>query len=148
MNRFTTYRYRLGLLGIGFALSLGVNAGAHADVVAVVSAKSALKSLSKRQIADIFLGRQIRYPDGQVAVPVDQAVGATSRDEFYASFAALSPEQLKAHWAKIVFTGRGKPPKAVASAAEVKKLIGADPLTIGYLDRSAVDDSVKVLAPP
>jgi hypothetical protein len=37
---------------------------------------------------------------------------------------------------------------AVSSGAEVKHLIAANPLAISYIERSAVDSSVKVLNPP
>ena len=53
--------------------------------------------------------------------------------------------QMKAHWAKIIFTGRGHPPEEAANSAEVKKLIVNNPNAIGYIDKSLVDATVKVL---
>jgi len=53
--------------------------------------------------------------------------------------------QLKAHWSKIIFTGRGKPPKAVATGVELRKLIASNAQSIGYIDRELVDDSVRVV---
>jgi ABC-type phosphate transport system substrate-binding protein len=53
---------------------------------------------------------------------------------------------VKAHWSKIVFTGRGQPPRQASNASEAKKLIAENPNAIGYIDHSAVDASVRVLA--
>jgi ABC-type phosphate transport system substrate-binding protein len=133
---------------ITLALGLVLGAAVRADVVAVVSSKNPLASLSKSQVADIFLGKTVRFPDGTLAVPIDQEDGSAARAEFYATFAGKSPAQIKSHWTKIIFTGRGQPPVAVSSDAEVKHLIAANPQSISYIERSAVDGSVKVVNPP
>src|ERR1700730_3515281 len=121
---------------------------AKADVVTVVSAKSAITSLSKNQAADIFLGRTNHFPNGAQAVPVDLPEGSAVRDEFYEKVAGKSPSQLKAHWSKIIFTGRGQPPKTVADAAELKKMLAANLSAIGYIDETQVDPSVRVVGTP
>ena len=136
------------LATVAFALlSVGGNAAA-ADIVAVVSSASAITELSKAQISEIFLGRVSRFPNGALAVPIDQEEGSQARDEFYLAYTGKSPAQLKAHWAKIVFTGRGQPPKAVPNSSEIRRLLAANPQAIGYLERSAVDSSVRVLIQP
>jgi ABC-type phosphate transport system substrate-binding protein len=137
----------IGLRLVALALSLCASV-ATADVVVVVSAKSPVAPLSKNQIVDIFLGKTSHFPDGSVAVPIDQAEGAAARDEFYTGLASKSEAQLKAYWSKIIFTGRGQPPREVANGIEVKKFIAANPAAIGYIERSLVDDSVKVVLSP
>ncbi len=135
-----------GIASIGIAMILGLAAAAsRADVVAVVSAKSPIASLSKAQVADIFLGRVSQFPDGMQAVPVDQPEGSAARDEFYLKLAGRSPAQIKAYWSKIIFTGRGQPPKEVPDGIEMKKRIAHDIDAIGYIDASLVDASVRVV---
>ncbi len=135
---------RAGIVVIGCALSL--SAGVAADeVVAVVSARNPVTTLNKNQVVDIFLGKASRFPDGSLAVPIDQVEGSAARDEFYARYAGRTPAQLKAHWSKIIFTGRGQPPREVSNSLEVKKLFAENPNAIGYIEQSLVDDSVKVL---
>jgi ABC-type phosphate transport system substrate-binding protein len=135
------------LSAVGLALSLAAGT-ARADVVAVVSSRNAMTALSKSQVADIFLGRAGRFPDGVPAMPIDQAEGSAARDEFYAKVAGKSPAQLKAHWSKIIFTGRGKPPTSVANSVDVKKRVVENPAAIGYIERSLVDSSVRILLTP
>ena len=122
-------------------------AGARADdVVAVVSARSPIIALNSSQVADIFLGKTSRFPDGTLAVPIDQQEDSPAREKFYSQLTGKSPAQVKAHWAKIIFTGRGQPPRQVATNAEAKKVIADNPGAIGYIEASQVDSSVKVLA--
>jgi ABC-type phosphate transport system substrate-binding protein len=142
-----TLTNRTGLAVFGLALSLAT-AGATADVVAVVSAKSPVTALSKSQVVDIFLGRASRFPNGVQAVPIDQADGSVARAEFYAKVADKSAAQLKAYWSKIIFTGRGQPPPAVSNSNEVKKRLSENPAAIGYIDANSVDDTVKVVLGP
>lgn len=116
------------------------------DVVAVVSAKSPVTSLNAGQVADIFLGKTNRFPDGTQAMPIDLVEDSPARDRFYAQYTGKSPAQVKAHWSKIIFTGRGQPPRQASTPNEVKKLIADNPNAIGYIDQSQVDNSVRVLA--
>ena len=127
------------------ALASAASAGAE-DVVAVVSAKSPVASLSAAQVADIFLGKASRFPDGSPALPIDLQEDSPARERFYAQFTGKSPAQVKAHWSKIIFTGRGQPPVQAASGVQARKMIADNPNAIGYIDQSLVDGSVRVLA--
>jgi ABC-type phosphate transport system substrate-binding protein len=135
-------RIAIALLAISPALG---GAWASADVVAVVSAKSAVQSLTSDQLADIFLGRVSRFPNGLLALPIDLRDGSPERDRFYAKVTGKTPAQVKAYWSKIIFTGRGQPPKAVASDLDVKKFVAANVGAIGYIDTALLDDTVRAL---
>jgi ABC-type phosphate transport system substrate-binding protein len=135
---------RIGLVAIALGLCLS-SAIVKADVVAVVSAKSPITALSMNQVADIFFGKASRFPNGLRAFPVDQAEGSAVRDEFYSKVVGKTAAQLKAYWSKIIFTGRGQPPPSVLNSIEMKKRISENLAAIGYIDRSVVDDSVRVV---
>jgi ABC-type phosphate transport system substrate-binding protein len=137
---------RVGARTAGLALVFAAAAAAAgAEVVVVVSGESDVTTLREQQITDIFLGRMHRLPDGKPVTPIDQAEGSQVRDEFYSSLTGRSPAQIKAHWAKIIFTGRGEPPRQVADSDAVKDLVAANPAAIGYIDSSSVDDTIRVL---
>ena len=142
-----TVRSRIEAAALALALTLAVSS-VMADVVAVVSSTSPITSLSKAQVTDIFLCKVNRFPNGALAVPIDEAEGSPAREEFYVLYAGKSSAQVMSYWAKIIFTGRGQPPKAVASSLEVRKLLAANPQAIGYIERSSVDSSVKILSQP
>jgi ABC-type phosphate transport system substrate-binding protein len=142
-----TFRSCINSAALALALALLVDT-VTADVVAVVSSTSTITSLSNAQVTDIFFGKVSRFPNGTLAVPIDQVEGSPARDEFYATFASKSAAQVKSLWAKIIFTGRGQPPRTVANSIEVRKLLAANPQAIGYIERSSVDNSVKILVQP
>jgi len=135
-------RIAIALLAISPTLT---GAGAGTDVVAVVSSQSAVRVLTQDQLADIFLGRVSRFPNGVLAVPIDLREGSPERDQFYAKITGKTPAQVKAYWSKIIFTGRGQPPKAVLTDLDVKKFIAANAGAIGYIDAALLDDSVRAL---
>ncbi len=121
-------------------------AGARAaDIVPVVSAKSHVRELNPDQVADIFLGKTSRFPDGTQALPIDQSEESPARERFYAQLTGKSPAQLRAYWAKTISTGRGHPPRQLAGSAEAKKLVAQNPNAIAYIDASLVDDTVRVV---
>jgi ABC-type phosphate transport system substrate-binding protein len=94
---------------------------------------------------DIFLGKDNDFPGDGPAVPIDQDESSAEREEFYQKFAGKSRAQIKAFWSKMIFTGRGQPPREASNDIEMKKLIVNQPGAIGYIDRKLVDDSVKIV---
>ena len=118
-------------------------ANAYADTVVIVSAKSSVSSLSKEQVADLFLGKETSLA-GDSAVLVDMPDGAI-REAFYDKVAGRTLAQVKATWSKLMFTGKGIPPKEVATPADVKKAVAASTHAVGYVDSAQVDASVKAV---
>jgi ABC-type phosphate transport system substrate-binding protein len=129
-----------GLLGA--PLAHGAAAG---ELVVIVSSKSPVTSLRPEQVADIFLGQIANFPGGLEAVALDQRVGSPERDEFYNKVAAKTRPLVKAYWTKMIFTGRGQPPKEIGGSAAVRKMVADNPSLIGYIDKSALDASVKTV---
>lgn len=116
-----------------------------AQFVVVVSAKNPVKTLSRNQVVDIFLGKTTQFPNGEQAIPIDQPEGTPVRDEFYATVSGKSAAQLKAHWSKIIFTGRGLPPAEVQNSNKLKQTLAENPAAIGYIDQRDLDNSVRAL---
>lgn len=128
------------------ALVFGLAAvGASAQVAVVVNPKSPTASMTADQVAGIFLGKSSTLPSGATAAAVDQAESAAIRETFYTKVTGKQSAQVKAAWSRLVFSGKGTPPKELASSAEVKKFVAANPDAIGYIEKSAVDGSVKVV---
>lgn len=135
---------RMKHLLVAFALGLTAFA-ASAQVAVVVNPKSATTAMSADQVASIFLGKTSTLPSGATAAAADQAESAAIRETFYTKITGKQSAQVKAAWSRLVFSGKGTPPKELASSAEVKKFVAANPDAIGYIEKSAVDGSVKVV---
>jgi len=116
---------------------------APSELVVIVSARSPVTALRPDQVAAIFLGQSVRFPDGAEAIPLDQRLGAPLRDEFYLRVTSKTPPLLKAWWSKMVFTGRGQPPAEAADSAAVRRRVAEHPELVGYIDRNALDASVR-----
>lgn len=112
---------------------------ASAEIVVIVNKENPASRMFSEQASQFFLGKSAMF------TPVDQAEGSKIRADFYQKVADKDAAQVKAIWSKLVFTGKATPPKEYKSNAEVKKAVAEDPKAIGYIDKSAVDDSVKVI---
>jgi ABC-type phosphate transport system substrate-binding protein len=118
---------------------------AQAEIAVVVHPSNA-SALDSSAISRIFLGKLKSFDGGGQAVPINQESSMAATDEFNSKVLNKSGSQLKSYWSKLVFTGKGTPPKVVANDAEVISLISANPNLIGYIDASAVTGNVKVIA--
>lgn len=116
-----------------------------AELVVIVSARNPVSVLRADQVADIFLAQTGRFLGGDEAMALDLPVGSPLRDEFYSKVATKSPALMKAYWTKMVFTGRGQPPRELPTSAAVRKMVAENPSMIGYIDRAALDASVKTV---
>lgn len=116
-----------------------------AETSVIVSASNGNASLDKATVSKIFLGKAKSFPDGTQALPVDQDEGSAVRDAFNSNVLGKSDSQLKSYWSRLIFTGKGTPPKPSGDDAAVKGLVANNPNIIGYIDSSAVDATVKVV---
>jgi len=114
--------------------------------VAVVVHPSNSAALDADAIAQIYLGRSKSFPDGKPALPVGHAEGSPATAIFNQKVLNKSNSQIKAYWSKLVFTGKGTPPKELGSDAEIVELVSQNPNVIGYVSKASVSDKVKVLA--
>jgi ABC-type phosphate transport system substrate-binding protein len=127
-------------------LTTAITATAAMAEVAVIVHPSNAATVDQAEITRLFTGRGTTFNNGSKATPLNMAESAASRGEFDSKVLSKSSSQMKAYWSKLVFTGKGTPPKELNSDAEMKAAVAADATAIGYIDAAAVDGSVKVLA--
>jgi ABC-type phosphate transport system substrate-binding protein len=119
------------------AVNMMLVAVAQADVVVIGNLAAA--PMSKDEVTQFFLGKS------QAMKPVDRSSSDPIKAQFYQKLSGQDLSQVKATWSRLVFTGKASAPKELADAAAVKKAVAADPKAIGYIDKSEVDATVKVL---
>ncbi len=117
-----------------------------AEVVVVVSSQNPTETLSRAQIADIYLGRMNRLPSGNPVQPIDLSGSSPVRSEFYSRYLGQSQSQIKAHWMKLIFTGRGQPPPTVSSQDAMAEAVAQNPDAIGYLSPDFLDERLRVVS--
>lgn len=155
MNLTASFAPRFRRLRPAFALALILvpSSGARAaqaspvadTVVVVVSADSPVTEITRLHLADLYLGRTTRFPNGEPAEAIDQGTTSAGRADFYERYIGRSLAEIKAHWSRLIFTGRGRPPRDVTGGEEMRQLVAENPGTIGYLERRLVDGSVRIV---
>lgn len=124
---------RIPSLIVAAALVAGASTVAHAEVTVIVHAGNGA-SLDDEAIANLFLGQTKTFAGGAEATPVNQKDSAGATGEFASRYLKKTPAQLRAFWAKQVFTGAGRPPKELDGDDAVIKFVAATPGAIGYIE--------------
>ena len=132
---------------IMFSLLLMLSTAAQAEPVVVVSASSSLGALTQDEVPQIFNG-QTRRVSGISVKPLDLPSRGGARNDFYQQVLGKSAEQMKSYWARMIFTGRGMPPREVSSEQEMVMLVGSNRNFVGYLDALLVTPDLKVVYRP
>ncbi|TVP50427.1 MAG: hypothetical protein EA345_05105 [Halomonas sp.] len=105
----------------------------------VVIGHPSASSLSKSQVADIYLGKT------RSGALYDLPEGSDLYALFYEQATGRNVSQVKSTWARIVFSGQAQAPSQLNDSNAVRSAVAENPNAIGYIEKSAVDDSVKVL---
>ena len=115
------------------------------EFVVVVNKSNAINALSKREIIDIYMGRYLTFPDGETSKPLDLPAQSTLKNDFYLKLVNKDEQKINAYWARLLFSGRAKPPTPSTSVEDAINKIAASQFAIGYIPLSQVTDEVKVV---
>lgn len=129
---------------IAFALLSVITATATAEISVIVHPSNDA-SISDADIKKIYLGKSAKFPNDTQAEPLDQKEGSAVRQQFLDAAIGKSEPQMKSHWSRLIFTGKGVPPKTLESDAAVVEAVAGDPQAIGFVDSAAVTGAVKVI---
>lgn len=114
-----------------------------ADMIIVGSPSCRVQSISKTELKSLYLGLSSSLDNQQIIV--------TDRDskELYEAFAdeylKKSPLVLKTYWARMLFTGKAKPPKQI-SYAQLATLENANGCQITYIAKEEYKSGLKRLS--
>ncbi len=144
MRMFACHRKTRWLV-VAFVLSIGFSGAALAEVLVIGNQDSGVGSLGEDQVAALYLGKVSKLPDGTVAEVIDLPAGSPVRVEFFKKILHKTEKQMRAYWAKRVFTGKGTPPATVSDEEAVVEWVAAGKGRIGYVSGATATDGVKVL---
>ncbi len=118
---------------------------ADGEVVVIGHPGIGFSSLSEQTIRDLYLGKTVQLGNGTRVEIIDLPVGHPVRNRFYIDIIGRDPGQMRAYWAKRIFTGKGTPPDTRPDERSVVRWVAAGQGRIAYVSADMVDDSVKVL---
>ena len=102
-------------------------------------------SLSRSQIAAIYLLRITAWPDGSHIVPVNREASSEVRERFTAAVLQEDGAALAAYWNEMHFMGK-EPPVVQESERAMLAFVQNVPGAIGYISASTAPVNVRVLA--
>ena len=126
-------------------LAMFITATASADLVIIGHPDDNIGSIDTDSVKKLFLGERKSFPNGLHATPINHVTGSPDREEFFSVVLSMPESNHKRHWSRKQASGAGSSPDEVSSHQEILKSIATTPGSIGYIDASKVDDSVKVL---
>ena len=103
------------------------------------------ESISKKDLARIFLKKRSKWTDGQAAEPVGQKRAPELRQRFSEEILGMSLDMVEPHWQAQVFSGRGTPPRTLAGDADVVDFVRRNPGAVGYVTGQAATSGVNVI---
>lgn len=118
---------------------------AHADLVLIAHLNSGIERLTQDEVINIYLGRYRRLASGIAAEPVDFPLDSEFRARFYRQLVNKNPAEINAYWARLVFSGKTRPPTIIDTVDGVLKHVASQPGAVAYLERAQVDGRVKVV---
>ena len=106
---------------------------AYADVVIVCNKSVSETSLTKKELRQIFLGKRVKWSDGTNIrfVTLDNP---DIHNEFLKKYLQKDGSQWNIYWKRMIFTGRGMPPKQLDSPDMMNEYISNTTGAIGYID--------------
>jgi hypothetical protein len=114
---------------------------ASADAIWVIGSRDApVSALTRQQVAGLYLG--LGMQDARLQ-PLDQG-DPELREKFYRAVADLSTASVRAHWAKQVFTGRGRPPQTLATEV-LERMADRNPAVVTYIPAGKLPPGSKIL---
>jgi ABC-type phosphate transport system substrate-binding protein len=99
--------------------------------------------VSRGALADIYLGRVVKWGNGQKINAVDQSARSPIRAEFAQSVLGKPVPEVLAYWRTAMVHGL-RPPKVKGSDEDVLAYVTSTPGAIGYISQSASLDGVSV----
>ncbi|WP_017443823.1 hypothetical protein [Gayadomonas joobiniege] len=114
-------------------------------IVVAVPLPNPVKSLTRRQIIDIYMGRYDTFPNGEPAFPIDYPSGSKIKQQFYLKLVNLPETKIRSYWSRLHFSGRARPPYSIDSRDELFKIIKLKPNSLFYLPKSDVTEEMKIV---
>ncbi len=125
--------------------ALMLSSTVYADVIIISNKKGPPDSLTASEIREIIHGKMKKWDNGQKILFVTM-VRSDVHKEFIRKFTRKSAAEFKNYWKKMLFTGRGIPPKSFKSEKQVIEYVAKNKGAIGYISSVPGTDEIKIIS--
>jgi ABC-type phosphate transport system substrate-binding protein len=134
------------ILVAGSTLVLRRAAAAGDEVDIIVNKANTVDDLPLADAKKVFMGDKSTWPSGKRVTILMLGPGQPERAAVLRQVYKMSEEDLGQYFVQAAFAGKvSAPPKDIASPAQMKQTVAANPGAIGYVKKEDVDDTVKVV---
>lgn len=139
--------FRVGSAVLGVVLAAGgAVSGEDYGFKVIVNSANPVTSITRTELASIFLKQETSWSDGQVALPVDQGENSSVRADFSRAVLRRPVAAVKSFWQKQIFSGSAVPPVEKNSNEDVVGYVGAFHGAVGYVaPMTSISSGVKVI---
>jgi ABC-type phosphate transport system substrate-binding protein len=113
--------------------------GQDVDVVIIGNQTVPEKPLSTTDVQNIFLGKKTKLNSTKITFVILKA--GEVHERFLKEYLSRTPSQYTKYWKKMVFTGKGKAPKAFATEADLVEYVEKTEGAIGYVGLSTAQET-------
>lgn len=97
-----------------------------------------ISQLSRSQVVNIFMGRNQKLSNKQLAMPLDIANHQAIKAAFYRRLIDRDLAEVNSYWVRVMFSGEASRPRQVDSFRAVRRLLKEDIGAIAYVPESAL----------
>jgi ABC-type phosphate transport system substrate-binding protein len=112
----------------------------------IVNSRNAVASVDRSFLAETFLKKVVRWPNGDAILPVDRDANSTVRRLFSEDVLKRSLPAIRSYWQQLIFSGRNVPPPELDSDAAVLEYVAKHKGAVGYVSGAAQGEGIKFVS--
>ena len=140
-------RIRVAALALSALALVGQRSAPKDHVVVVVNGSNPALTMTRENVAKIFLRQVPTWPNGTEILPVDQIERAPARVAFARDIQGQTVKALKTYWQQRIFSGDESPPPERVTDSDVLTYVRSNSGAIGYVaEGTDLGPGVKAIA--
>ncbi|RLC09926.1 MAG: hypothetical protein DRI57_21225 [Deltaproteobacteria bacterium] len=129
---------------VGLLAMVAFSSAAYADVIIIANKDVPENTLSRKEIKEIFFGKRVQWSDHR-KIHVTTLKDTVIHKMFLKQYLNKSHAKWKSYWKRMIFTGRGVPPKSVRTEAELIEYIAETKGAVGYVSSEGIPDDSETI---
>jgi ABC-type phosphate transport system substrate-binding protein len=139
--------YLLWMVAVALVLVVPLSGRAGQETIVVIAHKDVkAAALTRDELRPIFQTKKGTWPDGSPVKPFNHPDASSLRQGFDAAVLGLDKDRAARYWIDRKIRGGERPPQLAPSSGVMVKVISKTAGAIGYVEASAADATVKVIA--